>query len=82
MSSILPWENLHFWYKKSEMLTKLDENCITLPCKGLLYGMAVDFKDLWKIRAPLKNVQGFEMKCFDALIDVSFFEFLRPENIS
>ncbi|XP_034251100.1 protein arginine N-methyltransferase 7-like [Thrips palmi] len=71
MTSILPWENLHFWYKKTEMLSKIHENCVTLPCQGLLYGMAVDFKDLWKIRAPLKNVQGFEMKCFDSLIDVA-----------
>lgn len=71
MSSILPWENLHFWYKKSELKTHIQENCITLPCRGVLYGMAVDFKDLWKIRAPLKSVQGFEMKCFDSLIDVA-----------
>lgn len=72
MSSILPWEHLHFWYKKAEMQGMINENCITLPCKGILYGMAVEFKDLWKIRAPLKNVQGFAMKCFDDLIDVSF----------
>ncbi|KAK3909580.1 Protein arginine N-methyltransferase 7 [Frankliniella fusca] len=38
---------------------------------GRLFGMAVEFKDLWKIRAPLRNVQGFEMKFFDELIDVS-----------
>ncbi|KAJ1529336.1 hypothetical protein ONE63_006126 [Megalurothrips usitatus] len=71
MSSILPWENLHFWYQKYEMKNILSESCVTLPCKGILYGMAVEFRDLWKIRAPLKNVQGFEMKSFDELIDTS-----------
>lgn len=71
MSSILPWENLHFWFKKTEMKDLMSNHCVTLPSKGKLFGMAVEFKDLWKIRAPLKNVQGFEMKCFDELVDVS-----------
>lgn len=77
MSSILPWENLHFWYKSADIKSILSENCVTLPSKCAVYGMAVEFRDLWKIRAPLKKVQGFEMKCFDDLIDVSITHQLK-----
>jgi hypothetical protein len=32
--------------------------------------MAVEFADLWKIRAPLHSVEGFKMTDFDKLIEV------------
>jgi hypothetical protein len=32
--------------------------------------MAVQFSELWKIRAPLHSVEGFKMTDFDKLIEV------------
>ena len=41
-----------------------------MPMKAILRGVAVHYHDLWKIRAPLHNVEGFDMKPFDTLIMV------------
>lgn len=35
-----------------------------------VWAMAVQFDDLWKIRAPLHSVEGFKMTDFDKLIEV------------
>lgn len=32
--------------------------------------IAVDFKDLWKIRHPINNCEGFQLNSFDTLIEV------------
>ena len=32
--------------------------------------IAVDFKDLWKIRHPIVNCEGFTLNSFDSLIEV------------
>ena len=32
--------------------------------------IAVDFKDLWKIRHPVDNCEGFVLNSFDSLIEV------------
>ena len=41
-----------------------------MPVKAILRGVAVHYHDLWKIRAPLHTVEGFNMKPFDDLIMV------------
>ncbi len=33
--------------------------------------MPVEFKDLWKIRAPVGVVEGFDLSFFDDLVQVS-----------
>ena len=32
--------------------------------------IAVDFNDLWKIRAPVGHCEGFDLHTFDKLIEV------------
>jgi protein arginine N-methyltransferase 7 len=68
-AAILPWYNLAFWYTRSEL--KLSNEVTVIPCSGTIYAMPVELEDLWKIRAPLGEVEGFKMKPFDDLIEVS-----------
>ena len=44
-----------------------------LPCKMSVKAVAVDFLDLWKIRAPVGNCEGFDIGLFDELIEVINF---------
>jgi len=65
-TSVLPWHNLLFWYTVSSLnLT----NIILSPFEAKLMLMPVHYTDLWKIRAPLKNVEGFKMTHFDNIIE-------------
>lgn len=43
----------------------------TIPRSAELRCAAVQYDDLWKIRAPLHSVEGFHMDLFDNLIEVS-----------
>lgn len=64
-ASLLPWHNLYFWYCLNSVVTKA---IIIMPIKAVLYAIPVHYQDLWKIRAPLHQVQGFDMKHFDDII--------------
>lgn len=70
-SSILPWHNLQFWYIRDRLLEVLPKNVKIIPSSAKFYIMAVQFKDLWKIRAPVQSVEGFSLKPFDEIIQVS-----------
>jgi len=74
-TSLLPWQNIHFWYQKDEFSSVLIENCETMPLSAIVRGVVVEFADLWKICAPLRNVQGFTMTPFDKLIKVRFMKY-------
>ncbi|KAK6635347.1 hypothetical protein RUM44_000598 [Polyplax serrata] len=72
-NSILPWDNMAFWYAKQE----LDENVKnlsqatsirTLPKRCRLRGFAVQFDNLWRIATPLNICEGFSLRIFDELI--------------
>ena len=41
-----------------------------MPKQAQLWAVPVYYHDLWKIRAPLRNVEGFDMNEFDCLIMV------------
>ena len=47
-----------------------EPNPFVMPRKATLRGVAVHYHELWKIRAPLHDVEGFDMKHFDNLIMV------------
>lgn len=71
--SILPWDNLAFWYAKEELINSIKhmnqvKSIKTLPTKGRLRGCAVQFDNLWRIARPLNTCEGFSMKIFDNLI--------------
>jgi protein arginine N-methyltransferase 7 len=68
-SAILPWYNLTYWYQRSPV--NLKDGAQLVPHSATLWGMPLEFEHLWKIRAPLGEVEGFNMKPFDDMIAVS-----------
>lgn len=70
VTTLLPWQNIYFWYLKNEVSQYISMSAKTLPVGVTVWAMAVQFDDLWKIRAPLHSVEGFKMTDFDKLIEV------------
>lgn len=72
-SSVLPWHNLYFgqWWKslKQEHLLLMADSVTVVPGQAHIYAMAIDLKDLWKIRAPIGTTQGLNLKHFDQLME-------------
>ncbi|XP_017887941.1 protein arginine N-methyltransferase 7 isoform X1 [Ceratina calcarata] len=67
ITSILPWENLYFWYLASKYSPLVQR----MPIAATIVGVIVEFKNLHKIRAPLGICEGFDLSIFDRLIQVS-----------
>ncbi|XP_047371347.1 protein arginine N-methyltransferase 7 isoform X2 [Vespa velutina] len=67
ISSIVPWENLRFWYLASQYSSQVQK----LPIAATIKAVAVEFKDLHKIRAPLGVCEGFDLSSFDKLVQES-----------
>lgn len=66
VTSIVPWDNLYFWHLSS----KYPEKISRIPMAITIKAVAVEFKDLHKIRAPLGICEGFDMAIFDELVQV------------
>lgn len=66
LSSIVPWENLRFWY----LASKYPSSIARMPIAATIKAVAVEFKDLQKIRAPLGVCEGFNLSSFDRLVQV------------
>ena len=66
VTSILPWDNLHFWY----LASKYTKSIQRVPQKAVIRGVVMEFKDLHKIRAPLGICEGFDLTIFDNLVQV------------
>lgn len=67
ITSIVPWENLYFWY----LISRYSAQIQRIPISMTIMGVVVEFKDLHKIRAPLGICEGFDLSIFDNLIQVS-----------
>ncbi|KAL0118065.1 hypothetical protein PUN28_009028 [Cardiocondyla obscurior] len=67
LSSIVPWENLRFWY----LASRYPSSITRMPIAATIKAVAVEFKDLQKIRAPLGTCEGFDLSSFDRLIQAS-----------
>ncbi|XP_053304890.1 protein arginine N-methyltransferase 7 [Spea bombifrons] len=67
-TSLLPWHNLYFWYARTALSSKLDTHCAVLPLNASLYVLAVEFKDLWRIRSPCGTCEGFDVSIMDEMI--------------
>ncbi|TRY61040.1 hypothetical protein TCAL_05739 [Tigriopus californicus] len=70
-ASLLPWHNLLFWYSLNEVLPGGDsdmEYIRSLPQGASIWAVPVAYKDLWKIRSPLHDAEGFKMTHFDEII--------------
>ncbi|XP_029637505.1 protein arginine N-methyltransferase 7 [Octopus sinensis] len=66
-SCLLPWHNLHFWY----ILSELSSTLTCYPNKMKIFGMAMQFRDLSKIRSAVKTCEGFCLEEFDSMIEDS-----------
>ncbi|XP_014475851.1 PREDICTED: protein arginine N-methyltransferase 7 [Dinoponera quadriceps] len=67
LNSIVPWENLRFWY----LASRYPSSVARMPIVATIKAVAVEFKDLQKIRAPLGVCEGFDLSCFDTLVQTS-----------
>lgn len=74
ITSIVPWENLYFWY----LISRYSSQIQRIPIAATIMGVIVEFNDLHKIRAPLGVCEGFDLSIFDKLIQVSDY---KLENI-
>ncbi|XP_066287487.1 protein arginine N-methyltransferase 7-like [Branchiostoma lanceolatum] len=67
-SSLLPWHSLYFWYVCTRLRPKLHEGAVVLPAQASLVGVAMEFEDLWKLRAPVGTVEGFDISVMDQMV--------------
>ena len=81
VTTLLPWHNIYFWYLKNEVSQCLTTSAATVPVGATVWAVAVQFSDLWKIRAPLHSVEGFKMTDFDKLIEVQQNNYKRIDQV-
>lgn len=70
---VLPWDNMHFLYALGTVRHLLTPTTLVLPVCMSVHALAMNFKDLWKIRAPVGLCEGFLLNIFDSMIKVSNF---------
>lgn len=70
-TSILPWDNIYYLYARSELSSLLSDDCIVMPAFASIKAIAVEFKDLHKIRAPVGVCEGLCLDALDKLVMVS-----------
>uniref|UniRef100_A0A4W3HFA4 Protein arginine N-methyltransferase n=1 Tax=Callorhinchus milii TaxID=7868 RepID=A0A4W3HFA4_CALMI len=70
-TSLLPWHNLYFWYARTALARQLSPDVTVMPCSATLVLMAVEFRDLWRIRAPSGMCQGFDISLMDEMVQNS-----------
>lgn len=52
-----------------------------MPNKAFIYALAIELKDLWKIRAPVGATQGVDLTHFDKLIMVPHLNLILPRSM-
>ncbi|XP_051545825.1 protein arginine N-methyltransferase 7 [Myxocyprinus asiaticus] len=70
-TSLLPWHSLFFWYCRTSVARLLQPNATILPRAATLYIVAVEFRDLWRIRVPCGTCEGFDVSPMDEMIQRS-----------
>ncbi|XP_034541631.1 protein arginine N-methyltransferase 7 [Notolabrus celidotus] len=70
-TSLLPWHSLFFWYCRTALAGLLQPNATVLPRSASLHMMAVEFTDLWRIRAPCGTCEGFDVSPMDEMVQRS-----------
>lgn len=61
---------MRFWHLRTLLEPFLDPEVVVVPQIGTLKAIGVEFDDLWKIRAPVVNAEGFDLAKFDEMIQV------------
>ncbi|CAH1266914.1 PRMT7 [Branchiostoma lanceolatum] len=67
-SSLLPWHSLYFWYVCTRLRPKLQEGAVVLPAQASLVAVAMEFENLWRLRAPVGTVEGFDISVMDQMV--------------
>ncbi|KAM9049175.1 protein arginine N-methyltransferase 7 isoform 2-T2 [Megaptera novaeangliae] len=67
-TSLLPWHNLYFWYVRTAVDRHLAPGAVVMPQAASLHMMVVEFRDLWRIRSPCGDCEGFDMHIMDDMI--------------
>ncbi|CAG5958356.1 unnamed protein product [Menidia menidia] len=70
-TSLLPWHSLFFWYSRSALAGLLRPDATVLPRSASLHMLAVEFQDLWRIRAPCGTCEGFDVTPMDEMVQRS-----------
>ncbi|XP_068595159.1 protein arginine N-methyltransferase 7 [Brachionichthys hirsutus] len=70
-TSLLPWHSLYFWYCRTALTGLLRPDVTVLPCSATLHALAVEFQDLWRIRAPCGTCEGFDVTPMDEMVQRS-----------
>uniref|UniRef100_A0A3P9N3X2 Protein arginine N-methyltransferase n=1 Tax=Poecilia reticulata TaxID=8081 RepID=A0A3P9N3X2_POERE len=70
-TSLLPWHSLFFWYCRTALAGLLRPTATILPCSASLHVVAVEFQDLWRIRAPCGICEGFDVTPMDEMVQRS-----------
>ncbi|KAG5273441.1 hypothetical protein AALO_G00151340 [Alosa alosa] len=70
-TTLLPWHSLFFWYCRTALAQLLQPNATILPRSATLYMMGVEFRDLWRIRAPCGTCEGFDVGPMDEMVQQS-----------
>uniref|UniRef100_A0A3Q3EPC9 Protein arginine N-methyltransferase n=1 Tax=Labrus bergylta TaxID=56723 RepID=A0A3Q3EPC9_9LABR len=70
-TSLLPWHSLFFWYCRTALAGLLRPDATMLPRSATLHMMAVEFQDLWRIRAPCGTCEGFDVTPMDEMVQRS-----------
>ncbi|KAI1890068.1 hypothetical protein AGOR_G00169410 [Albula goreensis] len=70
-TSLLPWHSLFFWYCRTALAQLLQPDVCILPQSATLWMAAVEFRDLWRIRAPCGTCEGFDVQPMDEMIQHS-----------
>lgn len=67
-SSILPWDNLHFYYLIQQYRSDFNSNIKFFPGKARIRCLALEFDNLHKIRSAVKQCCQFDLTPFDEQI--------------
>uniref|UniRef100_A0A3Q4MAD1 Protein arginine N-methyltransferase 7 n=1 Tax=Neolamprologus brichardi TaxID=32507 RepID=A0A3Q4MAD1_NEOBR len=67
-TSLLPWHSLFFWYCRTALAGLLRPDASILPRSASLHMVAVEFQDLWRIRAPCGTCEGFDVTPMDEMV--------------
>ncbi|XP_041375692.1 protein arginine N-methyltransferase 7-like isoform X2 [Gigantopelta aegis] len=70
-SSLVPWHNLYYHYAVGHLAPLMSSSVTVLPVSMTIKAVGMQFSDLWKIRAPVGNCEGFDLHIFDQLIQNS-----------
>jgi protein arginine N-methyltransferase 7 len=83
-SSILPWDNLHYYYLIEKYRSYFRSNIKLFPRKARIRCLALEFNNLYKIRSPVKQCCQFDLTPFDEQIleaSLNVDERIEPQSL-